>query len=137
MKILEPPISDAAIPFWDATRAREFVLPWCVECARPMWYPRDVCPACLGSEIEWRPASGDGEVYAVGVHSIPGPGRDRDDIPYAVVLVELAEGVRMMTNVVNVDATTVTVGMPVRITWLPLSDGRNLPQFEPRERPSS
>ena len=34
MKILEPPISDAAVPFWDATRTREFVLPWCVACAR-------------------------------------------------------------------------------------------------------
>jgi uncharacterized OB-fold protein len=38
----------------------------------------------------------------------------------------------MMSNVVNVDATTVTVGLPVKLTWHPLSDGRNLPQFEPR-----
>jgi uncharacterized OB-fold protein len=98
MKIIEPPVSPAAGPFWDATRNHEFVLPWCVECAQPMWYPRDVCPRCLGS----------------------------------VALIDLAEGVRMMSNVVNVDATTVAVGLPVTLTWEPLSDGRNLPQFEPR-----
>jgi len=132
MKIIEPPVSDAAAPFWDATRDRRLLLPWCVACERPMWYPRDVCPACLGSDIEWRPASGEGVVYAVGVHHLPGPGRDADDLPYAVVLVDLAEGVRMMTNVVNTDANDVGVGLPVRITWHPLSDGRNLPMFEPR-----
>ena len=56
MKIIEPPVSPAAAPFWDATRNHEFVLPWCVECAQPMWYPRDVCPRCLG--IGDRVASG-------------------------------------------------------------------------------
>ena len=61
----------------------------------------------------------------------PGPGRDPADGPYVVALVELAEGVRMMTNVVGCPPDDVTVGMPVRLAWQPLSDGRNLPQFAP------
>jgi uncharacterized protein len=51
--------------------------------------------------------------------------------PFAVVLVELEEGVRMMSNVVDCAAEDVTVGMNVTLAWEPLSDGRNLPQFTP------
>ena len=51
--------------------------------------------------------------------------------PYAIGLVELDEGPRLMTNVIGCPPASVSVGMRVRVTWEPLSDGRNLPQFEP------
>jgi uncharacterized OB-fold protein len=51
--------------------------------------------------------------------------------PYVVALVELAEGPRLMGNIVGCAPDDVTVGMPVRVTWEELSDGRNLPLFEP------
>src|SRR5690606_35177132 len=60
--LIEPPIGPDAVPFWEATRERRLVLPWCTACDRPHWYPRAVCPACLGDSIEWRAASGVGEV---------------------------------------------------------------------------
>jgi uncharacterized OB-fold protein len=130
-KLLEPPVSDAAAPFWDATREQRLVLPWCTECGRVIWYPREICPACASSSIEWRSAAGTGEVYAVSVHHLPGPGRDPSELPYAVVLVDLPEGARLMSNVVNCEPERVVVGMPVRVSWHPLSDGRHLPFFEP------
>jgi len=132
-KVLEPPVSEAAEGFWDATRRRELALPWCPSCARFFWYPREVCPVCLGEEVEWRPAAGTGEVYAVSVHHKTGPGRDPEDGPYAVALVDLPEGVRIMGNVVGTAPESVAVGMPVTVAWLPLSDGRHLPQFVPAE----
>jgi uncharacterized protein len=131
MRIVEPPVSPAAVPFWNATRNRELVLPWCPACERAMWYPRDVCPACLESTIEWRPASGTGVVYASAVHHLPGPGRQPSDLPYVVALIDLPEGVRMMSNVVNGPPDDVHVGMAVTLTWRPLDDGRNVPLFEP------
>jgi uncharacterized OB-fold protein len=130
-QLLEPPVSDAAAPFWDATREQQLVLPWCSECDRVVWYPREICPACASSSIDWRPASGRGEVYAVSVHHLPGPGRDPSELPYAVALVALPEGARLMSNVVNCEPDRVVVGMPVRVAWHPLSDGRHLPFFEP------
>jgi uncharacterized OB-fold protein len=129
--MIEPPISAHARPFWDATREQRLVLPWCRACDAPFWYPREICPRCLAEDIDWRDATGDGAVYAVSVQHRPGPGRDAADGPYAVVLVDLAEGVRMMSNVTGHAPDDVTVGMDVRVTWIPLSDGRNLPQFEP------
>jgi uncharacterized protein len=131
MTAVEPPVSAATARFWEATRARELLLPWCTECERAMWYPREVCPACFGSAIEWRQAAGSGVVYASTVHHLPGPGRAESDVPYVVALIELPEGVRMMSNVVNLPPDDVFVGMDVKVTWKALSDGRNLPQFEP------
>jgi len=131
MKLLEPSVSPYAEPFWAATREEVLLLPYAD--GKPFWYPRAVPPAYIdgGAEIEWRPASGTGEVYAVTVVHRPGPGRDPDDGPYAVALVELAEGVRMLTNIVGCAPEDVFVGMPVRVCWHELSDGRKLPMFTP------
>jgi uncharacterized OB-fold protein len=124
----EPPPSEAAEPFWQATRDEQLVLPWCTACERAIWYPRPTCPHCLGTAIEWRPAAGTGTVYAVSLQHRPAHPKLADRVPYAVALVDLAEGVRMMSEVLP--AAEVQVGDPVRVTWEPLSDGRNLPLFE-------
>jgi uncharacterized OB-fold protein len=125
----EPTVSEEAIPFWDATREQRFVLPWCTECERAIWYPRTTCPRCLGDAVEWRDDDGNGTVYAASVHSKPGPGREADDGPYVVVLIDLDAGVRMMSNVVECPPDEVAAGQRVAVAWEPLSDGRHLPVF--------
>jgi hypothetical protein len=131
-KVFEPQSSTLSGPFWEATRVRQLVLPWCTGCERAVWFPREICPHCRGTSFDWRPASGAGEVHAVSVHHQTGLGRDPADGPYAVALVQLPEGVRMMSNIVGCALEDITVGMPVRVTWMPLPDGRHLPQFAPR-----
>ncbi|HVN50194.1 MAG TPA: OB-fold domain-containing protein [Acidimicrobiales bacterium] len=129
---LEPPVTDASEPFWEATRQRRLMLPWCTACDRPFWYPREVCPRCLGSAIEWRAASGRGEVYAHTVEHKPVMLKAVfGDEPYCVALVELDEGVRLMSNIVDVDPLAVEVGMRVSARWEPMSDGRHLLLFAP------
>jgi uncharacterized protein len=128
----EPPISEAAEPFWNATREGRLLLPWCTACARPVWYPREVCPRCLGSTLEWRESHGRGVVYACTVEH---KAQTRAlAAPYVVALVELDEGVRLLSNVVGRPPERVAVGDRVRVTWEPLSDGRRLPLFEPVDR---
>ena len=129
---LEPPVTETSRPFWEATRERRLVLQWCAECDAAVFYPRDNCPRCLRDALEWRPASGHGVVYAFSVHHLAGNPFMGDRLPYAVALVELDEGVRMMANIVGCAPDDVVVGMPVAVTWEPLSDGRHLPQFAPR-----
>jgi uncharacterized protein len=129
--LIEPPVTEASAPFWDATRERRLVLPWSTATGRPVWYPRDVDPAAPDRPFEWRQASGEGVVHAASIHHKPGPGRDPKDGPYVVALIDLAEGVRMMANVVGCPPADVTVGQAVRLVWRPLSDGRHLPQFTP------
>jgi len=125
----EPAESVAGAPFWAATREQRLVLPWCTDCDRPHWFPRDVCPHCLSDAIEWRGASGNGTVYAVSVMPKPGNPVMAGRAPYAVALVDLAEGVRVMSEVVGRPPDDVTVGQPVEADWEPLTDGRNLLVF--------
>ncbi len=127
----EPPESHEAEPFWAATRDRRLVLQWCRTCEAPIHYPREACPRCLGDELEFRPAAGCGIVYAVSVMPKPANPLMTGREPYAVALVDLDEGVRMMSNIVGVEPGSVDVGMEVRVTWERLSDGRHLPLFEP------
>lgn len=126
-----PPASPAAEPFWAATRERRFVLQWCTACERPVHFPREACPRCLGSELEFRPATGLGTVYAVSVMPKPANPSMAGRAPYAVALVDLDEGARMLTNVVGVDPGSVVVGQRVRVAWEPLADGRHLAVFVP------
>lgn len=128
---IEPPPTAVTQPFWDGTRREELLLQWCTACEKPVFYPREACPGCLGGSLEWRAASGLGEVYAVTIEHRPQMTSLQREEPFAVVMVELAEGVRLLSNVVGCPPEEISVGMPVRVTWEPLSDGRNLPQFTP------
>ena len=117
----EPQSSEVAEPFWEATRQQRLVIQFCRDCARPVHYPREICPFCLGGDLEFRPVSGRGRIYArIVMH---------DPETYVVALVELDEGARMMTNIVG-DITGAAVDAPVAVTWEPLEDGRHLPVFE-------
>jgi uncharacterized OB-fold protein len=126
-----PPESDEGRPFWDATRQQRLVLPWCTECNAAFWFPRAACPRCLSTSIEWRPASGQGTVHAASAQHVAAIPELADRVPYAVALVDLDEGVRLMSNVIGCPADEVRGGLAVRVTWEPLADGRHLPQFEP------
>ncbi len=90
---------------------------------------REVCPRCLGSRLEWRPSPGTGAVYTFTVEY--NPQNPNLKPPYTIALIDLDEGVRMMSNLVGCPPGEVRVGMRVRVTWEALSDERNLPQFEP------
>jgi uncharacterized OB-fold protein len=133
----EPPTSEVTEPFWEATRSRRLLVQWCVACDKPIWYPRAVCPGCLGDELEWRPSAGTGRVHAVTVEYRPQDPRLADRAPYAVALIDLDEGVRVLSNVVGADPVAVDVDALVAVDWEPLSDGRHLPVFvlAPGEEP--
>jgi len=139
MARIEPAATELTDPFWDATRERRYLVQWCAACATPIFYPREVCPACLSADsLELRQSSGRATVYAVSVQHRPANPTMADRVPYAVALVEVDAGdgastVRVMSNVVNCDPQSIRVGDAVSLTWEELSDGRNLPQFEPIE----
>ena len=132
---LEPPVGAESGPFWDATREGRLLVQWCTGCERAVFYPRTFCPHCGegAGALEWRPARGRGSVYAAAVETRPeaaGAAFSGGE-PYCVALVDLDEGVRMMTNIVGCPPAEVHGGMEVEVTWEPLADGRQLPLFRP------
>lgn len=132
MARLEPPVTDVTEEFWEATKEGRLLVQWCGACDAPIFYPREVCPQCLSADsLEWRPSSGKGTVYAYSIQHRPANPTMADRVPYTVALVELDEGIRMMSNIIDCAPDDVTVGMPVTVAWEDLSDGRKLPQFSP------
>ncbi len=134
-KRFEPPVGAESGAFWEATREGRLLVQWCTACDRGVFYPRVFCPHCAapGTALEWRTASGRATVYAAGVeHKPEATGATfSGGQPYCVALVDLEEGVRMMTNVVGCPPDEVRSGQAVVVTWEPLSDGRQLPLFSP------
>jgi uncharacterized OB-fold protein len=127
------PLIDAeSEPFWAAAHEGRLLIMHCRACDRPYFYPRRYCPRCWSHETEWRQASGRGTVYSYSVvHQNPAP-PFRDWCPYAVLVVELDEGVRMMANwdrAAPLDA--LAVGLPVRVTFEAVTAEVSLPRFRP------
>ena len=126
-----PPESPSGAGFWEATRHQRLDLQWCVACEQAIHFPREACPRCLGTDLVYRPASGLGHVYAISVMPKPGHPGMAGRTPYAVALVDLDEGVRMLTNIVTETPDEIAVGTRVVVAWEPLADGRHLPVFAP------
>ena len=117
--------------FWDATAEDRFVLQRCTSCASVIWWPRAMCPDCGSFELELFDASGDGKVYSFSINR-KGGGSWREASPYIVAYVELDEGPRLMTNIVECDPESVHIDMPVTLAWADTGEGTKLPRFMPK-----
>jgi uncharacterized OB-fold protein len=113
--------------FWEGLLAGELRIQRCGGCGALRHPPRPMCPSCRSTEHDYVVSSGRGTVYSFVVHHKPPvPGRDH---PFAVVLVELEEGTRIVGNVVDVDPADVKIGMDVEVVF---EGERGLPQWRPR-----
>ena len=129
-----PRITPDARPFWDALRERRLLLPYCMACGKPHLPPGPVCPFCFAAQLEWRPASGRGQLSAwTVVHKAWFPAFEAD-IPYNVVQVELAEGPRLTANVVGIANEELKVGKPVEIVFDDVTPELTIPRFRPFAR---
>lgn len=126
------PTPDAATaPYWTAAREQRLVIPRCLDCGRHHFYPRSLCPHCASPRIAWTECSGRGSVYSFTVvHRAPSPAFAAE-VPYAVAIVELAEGPHLMSSIVGCEPDAVRIGMKVRVGFRRISDDITLPVFEP------
>ncbi len=125
-----PVPTEFSAPFWEATRQQKLVIQYCPESGKYQHYPRPVSIYTGKRNIEWREVSGKGFVYAVTV-TRRGPPAFRGQEPYLVATVELDEGVRLLTHIVNCKIEDARIGMRVRVCWRVLSDEFSFPVFEP------
>jgi uncharacterized protein len=129
------PVADPVTkPFWDSVRNQAMQMQCCNSCGKFIFYPRGLCPHCMSNDLAWKPVSGKGELHAFTiVHRHANPAF-HGDVPFVVALIELEEGVRMMSNLVGVaaDPAEVKVGMPVEVVYEVATDEVTLPKFRPR-----
>ena len=125
-----PDVSTETAPFWEATAEGTLLLPRCVQCDTVIWYPKSFCSACGSLDVTWFPASGRGSVYSFTIVRRPAPPYDRS-APFVVAYVELDEGPRVLTNIVECEPDAVEVGMPVEVVFHDTGEGRALYRFRP------
>lgn len=123
-----PVVTAETEPFWDATLHGKLMLQRCVSCQAVIWYPRFFCPTCHSTDPEWFEASGRGEVYSFAVVR-RGDGPYAGAGPYVLAYVELDEGPRMMTNLVDFALDEVEIGTRVQVVFHDTGHGSALPRF--------
>jgi uncharacterized OB-fold protein len=124
-----PEITDATEPYWEAANDDRLVLQHCGDCSSWIFYPRELCPHCFSEDMSWEEVSGRGTVYGFSVlQESPIPAY-QDEVPYVIAVIELEEGPRMFTNIVNCAPEDVSVDCPVEVTF-ERRDGQQVPQFE-------
>lgn len=119
-----PQVDPANDYFLARAKEGQLVTRSCTSCGKPHWYPRALCPFCMG-ETEWRGASGFGTIYSVSVTRRAGP------IPYAIAYVTLDEGITLLTNIVDADLDTLKIGQRVVVAFKPAEGGAMIPMFKP------
>ncbi|HWW54050.1 MAG TPA: Zn-ribbon domain-containing OB-fold protein [Acidimicrobiales bacterium] len=124
------PIPDSeSAPYWAATVEGRLVVQRCTSCGHSQLYARPHCLICR-SPVEWVEATGRGTVYSYTIIR-QNPSRSfRHLLPFVVALVDLAEGPRLMTNIVDCEPDEVHIGAAVKIRFEPVSDQAALPLFE-------
>ena len=126
-----PDISGVMKPFWDTARQRRLAVQRCRGCGAHRFPARDLCSRCLSREVEWVTVSGRGSVFSWAVmHQVYHPGF-ADQVPYAVVVVELEEGARVVSNLVDCPVGEIRAGMPVEVVFDDVTPEVTLPKFRP------
>ena len=126
-----PAVTPEMAPFWDAAHRHDLVAQCCLGCGAFRFPAREVCSKCLSRRAEWRRASGRGRVFSVAVMHQANHPWFAARVPYPVVVVELAEGVRMISTVVGVDPHGIEIGMPVEVDFEDVTPEISLPVFRP------
>jgi uncharacterized OB-fold protein len=121
-------------PFWEAAKRHELVMPRCQTCDHLFFYPRSECPRCLSNRLEWMQVSGRGRLHTYTVIYQPANAAFRDDTPYVYAVVQLDEGPRLISNVVQCEIDTIRVDMPLEAIFDDVTPECTLVKFKPASR---
>jgi uncharacterized OB-fold protein len=130
---LPTPLTPEAKPYWDGLKQGKLMVPRCNACGKPFFYPRVACPLCHGRDIGWIEASGRGRLHSFAIAHQSINRAMKVPPPYILAMVQLDEGPRMLTNLVNVpaDPAQLRCEMPVRVVFAKQTDDVTIPLWEP------
>lgn len=125
-----PAINPETKPFWDATADGKLLVRHCNACSENYFYPRTICPFCSSFDTDWLQASGRGTIYTFSVIR-KGLGDFSEAGPYVLAYVELEEGPRVMTNIIDCDIDSLAVGDAVEVVFESTEVNAALYRFRP------
>ena len=118
--------------FFEAAAQGSLVIQRCATCGHRQFYPRQLCTACAGEPV-WETASGRGVVHTFTIVRQNGMPPFKDLLPYAVAMIELDEGVRMMGNVTGCPVEQVEIGLRVEAYAVECEPGLAVPFWRPEK----
>jgi uncharacterized OB-fold protein len=126
------PLADATtLPWWQAASEHRLVVQRCTRCGRTRLPPAPLCPECRSEDSDWKEISGRGEVYTYTVVHRPIAAGQQLPFVIAVVALEDAGGVRIISNLVDIHLDHLTIGLPVELVWEDMSAELSIPRFRP------
>src|SRR4030042_1649294 len=125
-----PLITASDKAFWDAAKKHELVMYKCLNCGK-LYSQANDCVAGGNPQMEWVKVSGKGEVFTYCIYHQPFHPAWKDDIPYNVAYVKLAEGPLLMTNIVDCDNKDIYIGMSVEVVFEDVTEEVTLPKLKP------
>ncbi|SUZ62195.1 uncharacterized protein METZ01_LOCUS15049, partial [marine metagenome] len=126
-----PRPSTTTRPFWDGLNERKVQIQRCEGCDTWVFYPRTRCPSCLSDQLIWREVSGRGVLYTYTLARQPTAPHFADETPQQLAVVELDEGVRMTSTLVNVEPSDIVIGMRLRPYFDQVTDAVTLLRYQP------
>ncbi len=126
-----PSPSEDSKPFWAGAKRHELCLQRCQSCGAFRFPPAPLCPECTALGGEWTKVSGKGKVYSFVVFHRAFHKAFEKDLPYAVAVIELAEGPRLLSNIVGIPPDQVRCDMPVELVFEDITADVSLPKFKP------
>jgi|688.fasta_scaffold920028_1 uncharacterized OB-fold protein len=124
-----PVATDLTRPFWLAAKEGKLVVQHCISCNKNQFFPRPFCLHCMSSELEWIQSNGTGTIYTFTINRRGSDPYMNARVPYAVAMIELDEGVRLMANIVDSVLEQIQIGGRVHVTFEALTEHISLPQF--------
>lgn len=126
-----PHIDEEMRPWWEAAQRHELYIQKCRDCGDLRFHPRALCPSCLSSKTEWVHCSGRGKVYTFTVTNQNAAAGFRDSLPYLLAWVELDEGLKLLTNIVDCQPTQLKIDLPVEAVFEDVTPEVALLKFRP------
>lgn len=126
-----PQIEPFTKPFWEAAKDGRLLVQECKSCNSPIFFPRDRCPKCWSQDLQWIEASGKGTIYAFSITYEGVEDVFKEDLPIVLAWIDLPEGIRMQSNIVECDPDDVSIGMDVEVVFEKVTEDISLPYFKP------
>lgn len=120
-------------PYWQAAKRHEFVAQQCRSCGYVHLPPGPACTNCLSADQDWVQLSGKGTIYSFGVYHQLWHSGFKEEVPYNVALIELAEGPQIISQVVGCSNDSLSCGAPVEVTFEDITPNTTLPKFRLRK----
>ncbi|MFP6697163.1 MAG: Zn-ribbon domain-containing OB-fold protein [Alphaproteobacteria bacterium] len=133
LRPLPKPMTPEAKPYWEGLREGKLMLPECNDCGKAFFYPRIACPNCHSRNVGWVQASGKGKLYSFQIAYRALNPAFKIPPPYVLAMVELEEGPRLMSNLINVEADpdVIKCDMAVEVVFEKQTDEVTIPLFQP------